>query len=173
MKVILNATVPKVGKQGTIVTVADGFARNYLFPRGLAVVADKAQIASLERRQARTAAKVAEGKAAAEALKGELDGKEVRLEGKVGAAAGKLFGAITAQDIADAIKAQLKHDIEKRRVALIDPIKRLGTHDVHLDLHNEVDAIVKVTVFDPAAPVEAEAVEEVQEDSAEAETATV
>lgn len=155
MKVILNATVPKLGKEGTVVNVADGYARNYLFPRGLAILADKNQLKVLEIRRAKLAAQEATTLSGAQALKEQLDGKSVRIEGKVGAAAGKLFGAITAQDVADAIKAQLGQDIERKRIALIEPIKRLGTVPVHLDLHREVDAVVHVEVFDPNAPIEA------------------
>lgn len=154
MKVILNQTVPKLGKQGQVVTVKDGFARNYLFPRGLAIIADKAQLIGLEKRNARIAEKEAGTIATAEGVKDKLQNKTVRIEGKVGAAQGKLFGAITAQDVADAIKAQLGVDLEKKQVALLDPIKRLGNHRVELDLHRLVDAIVNVEVFDPAAPVD-------------------
>jgi large subunit ribosomal protein L9 len=154
MKVILNTTVPKVGKEGQIVTVADGFARNYLFARGLAIVADKNQVAALERRQAKTAAKVAEGQSSAEAIKENIDGKSIRIAAKVGQDGGKLFGAVTAQDIADAIKTQLSQDLEKKKIALIEPIKRLGTFQIHVDLHRDVDAFVTLEVFDPEAIVE-------------------
>lgn len=154
MKVILNKTVPKVGKEGEVVTVADGFARNYLFSRGLAIVADKKQIQALEKRNARVEAKTAEQRTAAETLAEKLNGKTIRIEGQVGAAQGKLFGAVTSQDVADQIKKQLKVDVEKRQVALIEPIKRLGKHDVMLDLHRSVDAHITVEVYDPNAPVE-------------------
>ncbi|MHB8636227.1 MAG: 50S ribosomal protein L9 [Fimbriimonadaceae bacterium] len=159
MKVILNQTVPKVGKEGTVVTVADGFARNYLFPRGLAKLADKAQVAALGRRNERVAAKTAGEKSAAEGVREKLAGKEVRIEGKVGKDQGKLFGAITNADVADAIKAQLGVTLDRKQVALIDPIKRLGTHKIELDLHRELDASITVVVFDPNAPVESEAAE--------------
>jgi large subunit ribosomal protein L9 len=155
MKVILNTTVPKVGKEGQIVNVADGFARNYLFPRNLAIVAEKRQVAALERRHAKLAAKLEEGRSAAESFKVALDGKTVRIPGKVGQGGTKLFGAVTAQDVADAIKVQLNHDLDKRRVALIEPIKRLGAHTIHLDLHRDVDAFITVEVYDPDAPVAA------------------
>lgn len=155
MKVILNQTVPKVGKQGTVVNVADGFARNYLFPRGLAIVADKNQLKALDIRNGRLAAKSADAKSAAEGLKDKIDGGTVRLPGQVGKDMGKLFGAITAQNVADAIKMQLGVEVNKRQVGLIEPIKRLGSHVVEIDLHREVDAKLTVEVFDPAAPVEA------------------
>ncbi len=157
MKIILLKTVPKVGKEGTVINVADGFARNYLFPRKLAIVADKNQIAALEKKHARTAAKSADEKASAEALREKLNGQAVRIPAQVGAAQGKLFGAITAQAVADAVKSQLGTSIERRQVALIDPIKRLGNFQVGLDLHREVDAVITVQVFDPNAPVESPA----------------
>jgi large subunit ribosomal protein L9 len=157
MKVILNQTVPKVGKEGTVVSVADGFARNYLFPRGLAIVADKNQIKALETRNVRLAAKFADAKAAAEALKEQINGQTVRIPGQVGKDQGKLFGAITSQNVADAIRKQLGVEVEKRNVALIEPIKRLGDHVVEIDLHREVDAKLTVQVFDPAAEVVAAA----------------
>lgn len=165
MKVILNQTVPKVGKEGSVVTVADGFARNYLFPRGLAILADKKQIGALEKRNVRIAERTAGQKTSAESLKEKLDGKTVKIEGKVGAAAGKLFGAITAQDVTDAINKQLGVTLERKQVALLDPIKKLGTHQVELDLHREVDAKVNVNVFDPNAIVEEESAEETEESS--------
>jgi len=156
MKVILLQTVPKVGKEGSVVNVADGYARNYLFPRTLAIVATKNQLEALEKRNARLAEKVAHLKADAEALKAKLNGGVVRLEGQVGAVQGKLFGAITSQNVTDAIKDQLGVALDRKQVALLEPIKRLGTFDVLLDLHREVDAHVKVVVFDPNAPVEEE-----------------
>lgn len=160
MKVILNQTVPKVGKEGTIVTVADGYARNYLFPRKLAILAEKNQVVALERRQAKVAEKTAGQQAAAETLKEALHGKTVRVEGKVGKDSTKLFGAITSQDVIDLIKSQLGQTVDKKQVAMIEPIKKLGIHDVDLDLHPQVDAIVKVEVYDPNAIVEAPKVEE-------------
>jgi large subunit ribosomal protein L9 len=165
MKVILNQTVPKVGKAGTVVVVADGFARNYLFPRKLAIVADRNQVAALDKRNARMAEKLGAVKADAEALKAKLDGQVVKMETKVGADGVRLNGAITSQNIADAIKAQLGVAVEKKQVALHDPIKRLGTFAVELDLHAHVDAHISVEVFDPALiPV-------VEEDEEEATTA--
>lgn len=172
MKVILNQTVPKVGKEGSVVEVADGFARNYLFPRGLAILAERKQLGALEKRNARIAERTAGLKAEAELLRDKLDGKTVRIEGHVGAAAGKLFGAITAQNVIDAIKDQLGVALDRKQLAMIEPIKRLGVHEVELDLHRQVDARVKVDVYDPNAPVEVaepEAAEEAPESAAEPE----
>lgn len=152
MKVILNQTVAKLGKAGQVVTVADGYARNYLFPRGLAILADKRQIEALRKRDERLEAKLAATKSEAEGVAEKLNGKTVKIQGKVGADAGKLFGAVTSQDIADAIKAQLGVAVEKKQVALHDPIKRLGRFSTLIDLHRSVDATVIVHVFDPEHP---------------------
>ena len=151
MKVMLNQTVPKVGKQGQVVTVADGFARNYLFPRKLAIVAEKKQLEVLERKNARLQAKAEGEKAGADETREKLDGKSVKIAGKVGGDTSRLFGAITSQDIVDAIKSQLGIVVERKQVALIDPIKRLGTHEVEIDLHHQVDAKITVEVYDPNA----------------------
>lgn len=158
MKVILKQTVPKVGKAFQVVTVKDGYARNYLFPKGLAIVAEKNQLNALEKRNARVAAKTAGEKSAAEALKAKIDGKAIRIEGQAGKDSTKLFGAVTAQDIADAIKTQLGETIDRKGIALIEPIKRLGQYTIEIDLHFSVDAKISLTVFDPshvevAAPV--------------------
>jgi large subunit ribosomal protein L9 len=157
MKVILLQTVPKVGKEGTIVNVADGYARNFLFPRSLAIYADDRQVKALEKRNARLAEKLASKKTDAEAVKAKLDGLLVRLPGQVGAATGRLFGAITSQDIADAIKKETGIELEKKQVLLAEPIRRLGTTALDVELHREVDARIAVEVYDPAAPVAAPA----------------
>lgn len=175
MKVILNQTVPKVGKEGQVVTVKDGYARNYLFPRSLATLADKNQLKALNIKNARIATKLAETKSAAEALKEKLEGKTVSIEAKVGKELGKLYGAITNQDVADAIKSQLKVDLEKKQVGLLEPIKRLGTYKLSIDLHREVDAHIDLNVFDPNAPVDepkAEATPEPEAEAAEPEAVT-
>lgn len=155
MKVILNQTVPKVGKAGTVVVVKDGFARNYLFPRQLAILADKNQIKALELRNARVAERTAGAKAGAEGVREQLNGKTVRIAGQVGAGQSKLFGAITSQNVVEAIKAQLGVEVDRKKVALHEPIKRLGRQDVEIDLHHDVDAKIVVEVYDPAAVVAA------------------
>jgi len=153
MKVILKATVPKVGKEGTVVNVADGYARNFLFPRGLAILADRTQIAALDKRNERVALKGAGLKADAETLKTRVHGSTVRIPAQMGAVAGKLFGSITAQNVTDAIKDQLGVTLERKQVALIEPIKKLGTYPIELDLHRDVDAKISLVVFDPSVPV--------------------
>ncbi len=162
MKVILLQTVPKVGKSGTVVDVATGFARNYLFRKSLAIVADKRQIAALEKRNAHLAAKTAGVVSDAQAVQAKIQGQTVKIAAQVGAAQGKLFGAITAQAIADAVNAQLGVTIERKQVGLVDPIKKLGVFPITLELHRDVDATITVHVFDPNQP-EVEAAVETEE----------
>lgn len=168
MKVILNSTVPKVGKAGTVITVADGFARNYLFPRGLAILADKRQVAALEKRLAVVAAKTAGQKTAAESIKAKIDGATLKIEGKLGADGIRLIAAVTNQVIADALKSTQGIELDKKQIAIIEPIKRLGTYDVEIDLHQSVHAKISVIVFDPATYVEPAVVAEVEEIEEEA-----
>ncbi len=161
MKVILKQSVPKLGKQGQVVNVKDGYARNYLFPQGMAIVADKTQLTVLERKNAKLAGELSETKAQAEAVKAKIDGNEIKIEAKVGGDSTRLFGAITSQDIADAIKAQFGQEFDKKQVLLAMPIKQLGRYSVEIDAHRQVDIKVIVNVFDPTAPepvAEAEAV---------------
>jgi len=172
MKVILNQTVPNVGKEGQVVTVAGGYARNYLFPRGLAIVAERNQLKALAAKHARMDAKLAETKASAEALKEKLDGVELTIDAQVGAAGGKLFGAITAQDIADAIAKGHKITLEKKQVGVLEPIKRLGSYKIAIDLHRDVDAHVTVNVVDPNAVVEVAPVAEEATETTEEEAVT-
>ncbi|MBS1721718.1 MAG: 50S ribosomal protein L9 [Armatimonadetes bacterium] len=149
MKVILKQSVPKVGKEGQVVTVKDGFARNFLFPRGMAIVADKKQMQVLTRRNAKIEAQLADTKANAEGIAEKLNGQVISIEGHVGKETGKLFGAITSQDIADEIKKNYGVDLDKKVILLSQPIKQLGNHSVDIDVHRQVDIRMTVKVFDP------------------------
>lgn len=155
MKVILTQTVPKVGKEGHVVNVANGYARNYLFPQKMAVYADKAQLSILERRLKILATADAKTLAAAEGTHEKANGKVLRIEGKVAGDNTRLFGAVTAQDIADAIKAQLGVEVDRKQVGLVTPIKRLGKYRIELDMHRQLDTHVALEVFNPEA-IEAE-----------------
>ncbi len=145
MKVILQRDIPKVGKGGEIVNVADGYARNYLFPRNYAV---PAKGGFLKHHQARLEHERARGDrlhADAESHARQLEGTTVVLTGKVGAGT-KLYGSITAQDVADAIKSATGIEVDKRRVGLVDPIKSLGTYVVPVRLGADVTVKVNVDV---------------------------
>ncbi|MCH8273218.1 MAG: 50S ribosomal protein L9 [Armatimonadetes bacterium] len=148
MKVVLNQTLPKVGKEGQVVEVAGGFARNFLFPRGLATVADKSALKQLERRQVKSAAVAEQTLSGAEKLAEKLNGRTVRIIGKTAPGATKLFGAVTSADIADIIKESLDVEIDRRKIALMHPIKRLGVFEILLDLHRDVDVTIRLEIAD-------------------------
>ena len=146
MKVILEQTVHKLGKAGQVVSVADGFARNFLFPKGLARVADKAGIARLEREDEKAAAEVEKTRDSALKTADKIGGITIRLTGQTAKGATKLFGAITSADIAEALKSETGVELDKKAIALLHPIKRLGVYDVMVDLHRDADATVHVEV---------------------------
>jgi large subunit ribosomal protein L9 len=142
--VILREDVKSLGKAGELVRVKPGYARNFLLPRGLAFEAtegNKKRIAAETRaRGARDQAERTE----AERFAATLGAVMLTLKGKAGEE-GKLFGSITAQDIADALAAQ-GHQVDKRRIELEHPIKTVGHHTVAVRLHSEVHAEVRVSV---------------------------
>jgi large subunit ribosomal protein L9 len=142
--VILREDVKSLGKAGELVRVKPGYARNFLLPRGLAFEAtegNKKRIAAETRaRGARDQAERAE----AERFAAALGAAALTLKGKAGEE-GKLFGSITAQDIADALAAQ-GHQVDRRRIELEHPIKTVGHHTVGVRLHSEVHAEVRVSV---------------------------
>ena len=143
-EVILREDVKSLGKAGEMVRVKPGFARNYLLPNGLAYEATEG---NKKRIAAESKARVAKGaaeRAEAEAQAAKLSGLAVTLTGKAGDE-GKLFGSITAQDVADALAAQ-GQAIDKRRIELEHPIKTLGDHMVSIRLHADVHAEVRVSV---------------------------
>lgn len=144
MEVILREDVKALGKAGELVKVKVGYARNYLLPRGLAYEAtegNKKRIAAESK--ARTTRLAAE-RSGAEALAAELHAKVVTLIGKAGEE-GRLFGSITAHDIAEGL-AKLGHAVDKRKIELEHPIKTLGDHMVPLKLHPDVVAEIRVSV---------------------------
>ncbi|MFI6640399.1 50S ribosomal protein L9 [Streptomyces sp. NPDC050504] len=145
MKIILTHEVSGLGAAGDVVDVKDGYARNYLVPRGFAIrwtkggEKDVAQI-----RRARKIHEIATIEQANE-IKAKLEGVKVRLAVRSGDA-GRLFGSVTPADIASAIKAAGGPDVDKRRVELGSPVKTLGSHQVSVRLHPEVAAQVGVEV---------------------------
>jgi large subunit ribosomal protein L9 len=145
MQVILRSDVPELGKRGDLLDVADGFARNYLVPKGLAMKATAgatAQAASMRRaRDLRDA----QHRAAAEALATTLVPKVITVAARAGAE-GRLFGSVTAADIATAVEEQTGAQIDRRKLVLAEPIKSLGTHVVPAKLHADVEFPVTVEV---------------------------
>jgi large subunit ribosomal protein L9 len=145
MQVILTQDLVKVGKEGDIVKVADGYGRNYLIPRKLAMVASPGAIKTVQVRQAKEAERSAQILASATAAKESLDGKTVTIKVKVGKE-GRLYGSITASDVAEAVLAEYKITLDKRRVSLHNPIKKTGDYSIPVRLHTDVTFDLAVTV---------------------------
>ncbi len=145
MKVILLADVKGQGKAGDVVKVSDGFARNMLFPKGLAKEATPGNLKHLEKQKADAAAKEAAKKAEATELAEKLEKVTVKIETKAGEN-GKLFGSITSADIAAACKEQFGFDLDKKKINLSSPIKQAGSSELTVKLYPEVSATLKVEV---------------------------
>ncbi len=146
MQVILLKDVKGQGKKDDIIKVSDGYARNFLLPRKLALEVTPAVLADLEARRAEQKRILAEEKAAAKAVADSLEGKLVKLHLNSGAD-GKIYGSVSAKDIADALLAQTGIEIEKHRI-VTDPIKSFGTFTVNVKLHAEVIGKLNVLVAD-------------------------
>jgi large subunit ribosomal protein L9 len=145
MQVVLRSDILKVGKRGDVVTVADGYARNYLLPRGHAIVAtDGITKQAQAMRNARDRAD-AKNRAAAESQAQSLVGITLTIAARAGDE-GKLFGSVTNADIVDNLKAQHGFELERRQVELHEPIKTVGRHDVPVRLHTDVQITLAVEV---------------------------
>lgn len=145
MKVVLLQDVNKLGRAGDVKTVADGYAKNYLIPRGLAIQATEGsvKVAELQKkavaaRQARTESEIAE-------LASQLEGKEVEVVVKAGPK-DRIYGAVTSADIAKALKKATGYDVDKKRIELEKPIHELGTFNATVKLSAEHSPNVKVVV---------------------------
>jgi large subunit ribosomal protein L9 len=145
MKVILLQDIVNQGKQGDIIPVTDGYARNYLFPRKLAVEAVGGPLKNLQNRHALEDRRAENLLQSAEKTAAQLSEKVVTLKVKAGAT-NRLYGRITSADIAEAVERDLKIKLDKRKVGLIDPIKALGEYDVPIKLHRDVTVPLKVAV---------------------------
>ena len=150
MRVILRSDVSNVGRKGDVLDVSDGFARNYLVPKGLAMRAtDGAMAQAAAMRRARDL-KEAKDRAGAEEVARRLTPVVIRIPARAGAE-GRLFGSVTATDIVEAVAAQTGITVDRRRLHLEEPIKSLGTHDVPLRLHADVEAHLQVEVVSDRA----------------------
>lgn len=145
MKVVLLQDVKALGKKDDVVDVSDGYARNFLFPKGLAVEATKGKLNEISQKKSALENKKRQEMEEAKALAERLSKIEVAIKTKAGAG-GKLFGSITAKDIADIIKKEHKIEIDKKKIVLDDAIKSLGTQEVEIKVYPEISAEVKVTV---------------------------
>lgn len=145
MKVILLEDVKSQGKKGQIINVSDGYARNMLFPKKLAVEATPKNINDLKLQKAHEEKVAKENLEAARAFKEELESKQVTVTIKVGEN-GRTFGSVSSKEIAEAAKQQLGYDIDKKKMQLASPIRELGTNMVPVKLHPQVTAELKVIV---------------------------
>ncbi len=144
MKVILREDIENLGKSGDLVTVKDGFGRNYLLPRKKAVLASEQNLRQLEHERSVLTARNAKLKGAAEELSKKIGNIKVTIKRKVGEQ-DKLYGSVTVLDIAEAVAAQ-GQQVDRRHIHLPEPIKALGNYEVELRLHREVTAKIKVEV---------------------------
>lgn len=144
MEVILNQDVKSLGKKGEKVTVAEGYARNFLFPRKLAVEVSAQSITELKNREASNQHKIDTEIANAKASASKLNGKELKIVAKAGAN-GKLFGSVTSKEVALEIKKQLGVEVDKRKVVMSD-IKSFGSAEAEVKLYQGISAKITVVV---------------------------
>ena len=147
MKVIFNVDVRGQGKKGEMKEVSDGYARNYLIPRNLAAEATVDNINALKLKEKAKAAQIAREKALAEENAKKLTGIQVVIRAKAGSG-GKLFGAVTSQEISDALKEQFAIDIEKNKIVQAEPIKTFGSYTVKAKLGYEISGNINVLVVE-------------------------
>ena len=147
MKVILQQDVRGQGKKGQMVEVSDGYARNFLLPKKLAVTATPESINTMKQQEKAKKAQMAAEKAEAEAVAKKLEGRMVRVAAKAGEG-GRLFGAVTGKEIADALAAQHAITIPKTKLVLDEPIKSCGSYQIKAKLGYEVSGMVNVLVVE-------------------------
>lgn len=146
MKVILLQDIANQGKQGEVVTVADGYARNYLYPRKLAIEAAGGALKNLQTKHALEERRTERMRSDADRTAEQLTDKTITLTVKAGQNS-RLYGRITAGDIAEAVERELSIKLDKRKVGLLDPIKAVGEYDVPIKLHRDVTVPLKVAVI--------------------------
>ena len=145
MKIVLREDVENLGHKGDLVDVADGYARNFLVPRGLAMKATRGGVAQAEAMRRNRAAREERDRGEAQELAGRLTANKVVVTARAGEG-GKLFGSITSADLADAIAKQAGAEIDRRSIQLAEPLKELGETEVAVKLPAEVTASVPVEV---------------------------
>ena len=162
MKVILTEEIRGLGTRGDIVTVKDGYARNFLLPKNLAREASAGNLKQIEHERRKWALLAQQEKDAAQKAANAVKGVKIQIEKRVGEH-GHLFGSVTANEIADALMEK-GIEVDKRRIELGSPIKNVGVHDVEVRLHREVSAHIQVEVV----PMGVERLEETPEAEAPA-----
>jgi large subunit ribosomal protein L9 len=145
MKVILLQDVKGVGKKDEVINAADGYVRNFLFPKKLAVEANKANLAALEKKQKANAAQKAKELEEARELKTLLESKIIRLALKTGGG-DRLFGSVTNKELAEALLSQAGLEIDRKKITIPDNIKKLGEHKAEVRLHTDVTAVLNLVI---------------------------
>lgn len=146
MKIILKQDVAGLGKKDDIVNASDGYAKNYLIPRGIAVAATAGNVNDAINKQKSAELKKQKELENAKALAESLKGRKVNIHAKAGES-GKLFGAISAKDISDALKSECDINVDKKKIVLKDPIKTSGEHNVEIRVYAGVAANITVNVI--------------------------
>jgi large subunit ribosomal protein L9 len=145
MKVILRSDLADVGKKGDVVDVSDGYGRNYLVPKGLALKATGGNAKQANAMRRARDIRDAKDRGAAEEIASSLVPKVITIKAKAGTE-GRLFGSVTSTDVATAVQEQTGIELDRRKLHLDEPIKSLGTHQVPARLHPEVEFVVTVEV---------------------------
>jgi large subunit ribosomal protein L9 len=145
MRVVLRSDLANLGKRGDICEVADGYGRNYLLPKGFAIPATRGVAAQANAMRRSRDQRDARDREAAETVARTLVPMVIRIPAKAGSE-GKLFGSVTASDISEAVESQAHVVVDRRRLHLDEPIKTLGTHEVPVKLHADVEFRVTVDV---------------------------
>jgi large subunit ribosomal protein L9 len=147
VKVILSNDVEALGHKGDVVTVADGYARNYLVPKGLALAATKGTLRQAHQLRRAREERERKRKEEAAAKVAVLASEPVYISARAGEG-GRLYGSVTSSDVARAVQEQLEETIDRHDVRLEEPIRKLGSHQVEVHLHQEVNALVTVEVIE-------------------------
>ena len=145
MRVVLRDDVENIGRKGDLIEVTDGFARNYLVPRGLAMKATKGVVQQAEAMRRNREARDARDREAAQALADQLSGQRIQLRARAGEG-GRLFGSVTSADVVDAVRAQTGVELDRRKTQLAEPLKELGAVEVPVKLHSDVEVTLTVDV---------------------------
>ena len=147
MKVVLLQDVKAQGKKDDIVEVSEGYARNFLFPKKLAIPADAKAINDIKNKKSSEAHKIELERASAKETAEKLNETTVKIVAEAGKD-GRFYGAVTSKDIAEALKAQAKIEVDKRKVILDSPIKSFGTYKVDIKLYQEISGRVTIMVIE-------------------------
>ena len=144
MKVVLKQDVKSLGKKGQLIEVSDGYARNFLFPKGLAAQLNAQTMSEMKNKEEAEKYRIKTETAAAKAAAAEMEGKTIRISAK-GGQNGKLFGSVTAKEIAEKLKSEFNVDVDKRKIH-VEEIKQFGTYEFEVKLYQGISATLYVMV---------------------------